>query len=127
VVVLHHSPLPSALPITAVIGLRDRAALAGVLAGSDVRIVLAGHTHVTSAGALAGIPVWTPGALASTTDSLPPATAGSRLVAAPAVARIDLFDDSVIAAAVPVGNALIAEFDLAATAVSVERLRAELR
>jgi 3',5'-cyclic-AMP phosphodiesterase len=126
VLVLHHPPLPSVLPVTAAIALQDRAALAAAIAGTDVRIVLAGHTHMTSAGALAGVPVWTPGALASTADALPPAAAGSTLVAAPAVARIDLFADSVIATAVPLEGRPIAEFGLDATAETVARLRAEL-
>ncbi|WP_214408228.1 metallophosphoesterase [Pseudonocardia lacus] len=125
VLVLHHPPLPSALPVTAAIGLRGRAALGQVLAGTDVRIVLAGHTHVVSAGTLVGIPVWTPGALASTSDSLPPATAGTRLVAAPSVARIDLFDDSLLATAVPLDGRTIAEVDPETTARIVRRLRAE--
>jgi 3',5'-cyclic AMP phosphodiesterase CpdA len=126
VVVLHHPPLPSVLPVTAAIELRGRAALAEVLAGSDVRVVLAGHTHMTSAGVLAGIPVWTPGALASTADALPPATAGSKLVATPAVARVDLFDDAVLATAVPLEGPTIAEIDLETTARTVARLCAEL-
>ncbi|MCO1653526.1 metallophosphoesterase family protein [Pseudonocardia humida] len=126
VVVLHHPPLPAVLPVAAAIPLRDRAGLGAVLAGSDARIVLAGHTHMTSAGALAGVPVWTPGALASTADALPPAGVGSRLVAAPTVARIDLFADSVIATAVPLDRGLIADFDGEATARTVARLRAEL-
>ncbi|MGH3613251.1 MAG: hypothetical protein ACRDRK_11790 [Pseudonocardia sp.] len=36
-----------------------------MIGGTDVRVVLAGHTHVVSAGTVAGIPVWTGGALAT--------------------------------------------------------------
>jgi 3',5'-cyclic AMP phosphodiesterase CpdA len=126
VLVLHHPPLPSVVPIAAAIELQQPQRLAEVIAGTDVRVVLAGHTHLTSAGALAGVPVWVPGALASTTDGLAPKGTGSRLFRVPTIARIDLFTDSLIASAVPVGGELIAEFDLADTAASVARLDAAI-
>jgi Icc protein len=102
VLALHHPPLPNASPLIAHIALRDPDALAAVLAGSDVRIVLGGHTHLISAGAVAGIPVWTGGSTAYAYDPLPP-DRGERLLHAPGLTRIDLFADSVIASAVPVG------------------------
>lgn len=126
VLVLHHPPLPSVVPIAGAIELQQPQRLAEVIAGTDVRVVLAGHTHLTSAGALAGVPVWVPGALASTTDGLAPKGTGSRLFRVPTIARIDLFTDSLIASAVPVGGELIAEFDLAETAASVARLDAAI-
>jgi predicted phosphodiesterase len=101
VLALHHPPLPSASRLSAAIELQDRIALGAVLAGTDVRIVLAGHTHVVSAGSLAGIPVWTGGATSYVSDALLPA--GERALLAPSVTRIDLFADSLIATAVPIG------------------------
>lgn len=101
VLAVHHPPLPTPLRLPAAIGLRHRGRLGAVLAGSDVRIVLSGHTHVASAGAIAGIPVWTGGATSYASDLLPPV--GERVVHAPAISRIDLFDDGVLAGAVPVG------------------------
>jgi Icc protein len=124
VLVLHHPPLPSVVPIAGAIELRRPHRLAAAIDGSDVRVVLAGHTHMTSAGSLAGIPVWTAGALASTADTLAPTGLGSRLVRTPTIGRIDLFADSLIATAVPVDAPVIAEFDLAATAATVARLGA---
>jgi Icc protein len=126
VLVLHHPPLPSVVPIAGAIELQQPQRLAEVISGTDVRVVLAGHTHLTSAGALAGVPVWVPGALASTTDGLAPKGTGSRLFRVPTIARIDLFTDSLIASAVPVGGELIAEFDLAETAASVALLDAAI-
>jgi 3',5'-cyclic-AMP phosphodiesterase len=101
VLALHHPPLPSASRLSAAIELQNRVALGAVLAGTDVRIVLAGHTHVVSAGAVAGVPVWTGGATSFVSDALFPA--GERALLAPSVTRIDLFADSVIATAVPIG------------------------
>jgi 3',5'-cyclic-AMP phosphodiesterase len=73
VLVLHHPPIPSALPMMNAIGLREPERLAEVLKGSDVRLVLAGHTHSATAGSVAGIPVWVGPASAYLLDPLPPA------------------------------------------------------
>lgn len=107
---LHHPPLPTSSPLAASIELADRAALGAVLAGTDVRIVLAGHTHVVSAGAVAGIPVWTGGTTASTWDSLAPG-GGGRTVRTPTVSRVDLFEDDLLVSAVPVGAETVRAID----------------
>lgn len=101
VLALHHPPLPNAFPLAAAMELQNRAELADAIAGTDVRIVLAGHTHVVSAGAIAGVPVWTGGAAPYLMDALAPA-GGGRALRVPTISRIDLFDDAVIATAVPV-------------------------
>ncbi len=125
VLVLHHPPLPSVMPVTAAIELQQPGELVAAIAGRDVRIVLAGHTHVVSTGSVAGIPVWTGGALASTADALAP-LGTSRYLRAPGLARIDLFPGAVIATAVPVAVDPGAELDPAATAAVVAELRSEL-
>lgn len=91
VLAVHHPPMTSPLALSRAIELRDRAALGAVIAGTDVRVVLSGHTHVVSAGTLAGVPVWTGGSTSSTWDSLAP-DRGGRTVRTPMVSRIDLFD-----------------------------------
>jgi 3',5'-cyclic AMP phosphodiesterase CpdA len=116
VLALHHPPLPNPSPLLARIALREPAALAAVLAGTDVRIVLGGHTHLVSAGALAGIPVWTGGSTAYAYDALPPG-GGERLLRAPTLSRIDLFAGSLVATAVPVGAEPLATLDAARAAV----------
>jgi 3',5'-cyclic AMP phosphodiesterase CpdA len=63
VVVLHHPPLtvPTSLVMDRV-NLRDAAALAEAVRGTDVRMILCGHFHLQLSGLLAGVPVWvTPG------------------------------------------------------------------
>lgn len=121
VLALHHPPLPNALPLTAAIALRDadRAALGAVLAGTDVRLVLAGHTHVVSAGAIAGVPVWTGGATSYGSDALAPGR-GERVLLAPSASRIDLFPDTLIVTSVPVDAT-------AAAAFTEEQVRAMLQ
>ncbi|MBW0092225.1 hypothetical protein I4I73_24725 [Pseudonocardia sp. KRD-184] len=44
VLALHHPPLPTVNRVSRLLELRGREALAPVLAGSDVRIVLPGHS-----------------------------------------------------------------------------------
>jgi 3',5'-cyclic-AMP phosphodiesterase len=101
VLALHHPPLPTSSRLSAAIQLQDRATFGAILAGTDVRVVLAGHTHVVSAGAVAGIPVWIGGATSYISDALVPAGV-ERTLNAPSVSRIDLFADAVVTAAVPV-------------------------
>lgn len=101
VLALHHPPLPTPSRIAAAIDLRDRKELAAVLSGTDVRIVLAGHTHVVSAGALAGIPVWTGGTTAIASGSFAAGGGESQLLS-PMANRVDLFDDSLIVTAVAI-------------------------
>jgi 3',5'-cyclic AMP phosphodiesterase CpdA len=106
VLALHHPPLPTTSRIAAAIELRGREALATVLAGTDVRIVLSGHTHVVSAGALAGIPVWTGGTTAFASGAFAPG-GGEQQLLSPAVNRVDLFDDSLIVTTVAADAELV--------------------
>jgi 3',5'-cyclic AMP phosphodiesterase CpdA len=102
VLALHHPPLPSAAPLAASIPLLRRGDLAAAVAGTDVRLVLAGHTHVVSSGTLGGVPVWTGGPLATTLDPFAPGAA-LRGLATPSVSRIDLFPDALITTSAPIG------------------------
>jgi Icc protein len=45
VVAVHHAPVPSPLPTLKKVGLANASDLAAAIAGSDVRLVLAGHYH----------------------------------------------------------------------------------
>lgn len=54
---IHHPPLPTVLDLAVTVELRNQAALAEVLTGSDVRGILSGHVHHPSFGTFAGIPV----------------------------------------------------------------------
>jgi 3',5'-cyclic-AMP phosphodiesterase len=63
ILALHHPPI--ALPgveVQHALGLRNPEALAGVIRGTDVRLVLCGHFHLQLSGMLDATPVWaTPG------------------------------------------------------------------
>jgi 3',5'-cyclic-AMP phosphodiesterase len=57
-VALHHPPIPSPVEPISRLRLRNAQALGEAIAGSDVRLILCGHYHHVSLGALAGVPVW---------------------------------------------------------------------
>jgi 3',5'-cyclic AMP phosphodiesterase CpdA len=57
VLAIHHPPLVGATDLLRGLDLDGLDELAGVLAGSDVRIVLSGHYHHEMTGQIAGIPV----------------------------------------------------------------------
>jgi Icc protein len=122
VLALHHPPLPTPSRIAAAIDLRNRKQLAAVLSGTDVRIVLAGHTHVVSAGALAGIPVWTGGTTAFASGAFAAGGGESQLLS-PAANRVDLFDDSLIVTTMAVD----AEHVATLTPAEVDELIATIR
>lgn len=74
VVVLHHAPLPPPSPLLTYFALdrRSRVALAAAIAGTDTRIVLAGHHHLAGSGVLGRIPVAVAPSTAIRTDPLAP-------------------------------------------------------
>jgi 3',5'-cyclic AMP phosphodiesterase CpdA len=123
VLAMHHPPLPSAAPLAASIPLLRRGDLAAAVAGTDVRLVLAGHTHVVSSGTLAGVPVWTGGPLATTLDPFAPGAA-LRGLAVPSVSRIDLFPDTLITTSVPIGARCTSDVPAATMEPAIAAFRA---
>lgn len=100
VLVVHHPPIWSTTPLSALVALREPQRLAAVIGGSDVRLILSGHTHRVSAGTLAGVPVWVSPATASHADVL--ARTSLRGHAGGGFTRIDiLHDGEVVATFVP--------------------------
>ena len=93
---VHHPPLPAALPVLDDLTLRGAEALADVLRGSDVGLVVAGHFHSSMAGAVAGIPVVVCPSLA---EELHPLT-GEPLLD-PGALRVDRVGGRWVAAAFP--------------------------
>ncbi|PXY29776.1 metallophosphatase [Prauserella flavalba] len=104
VLVCHHPPLPSPVPTVHLLRLRGAERLAGVVAGSDVRLVVTGHAHHAGCGALGGVPVWVGPALAYGVAAVPP-KGRLRAGADAAFSRIDVFGEQVVATAVPLSRA----------------------
>jgi Icc protein len=57
ILAMHHPPLPTVADLAVEVELLEQQRLASVLAGTDVRAILAGHLHYSSFGTFAGIPV----------------------------------------------------------------------
>lgn len=99
VLVLHHPPVRSANIAADFLRLTDADALAGVVRGSDVRMILCGHNHLTGAAGFAGVPVWIGPALSYRIDTFAPAGRHRGLTGF-GYSRIDLVDETIIATAV---------------------------
>ncbi|RZU63459.1 phosphodiesterase [Zhihengliuella halotolerans] len=65
---LHHPPVPSVQPLAILVELRGQAELAEVLSGTDVRAILGGHLHYSTAATFAGVPVSVASATCYTQD-----------------------------------------------------------
>ena len=58
IVALHHPPIPSPVEPMARMALRDPGRLRDAIVGSDVRLVLCGHSHHEAFGMAGATPVW---------------------------------------------------------------------
>ena len=73
VLVVHHPPVAACTSLLHTMELMNPEALADSIAGSDVRLILAGHFHHQLAGSLRGVPVVvTPGVANRTDPTTPP-------------------------------------------------------
>ena len=115
VVVLHHAPLPPPSPLLSYFALESgsRRALAAAVAGTDVRLILAGHHHLPQSGMLGAVPVAVAGSTAIRTDPLGQA-GHERTFQDGAFNLVELFSDTVTVSIIPVSGAPVV-FDLDAT------------
>jgi Icc protein len=68
VLVLHHPPVPAPTVLHESLALQDPGALADIVRGSDVRVILSGHYHHHIVGSCAGVPVLVAPGVANETD-----------------------------------------------------------
>jgi 3',5'-cyclic-AMP phosphodiesterase len=100
ILVVHHPPIWSTTAMSELVALREPECLAAAIRGSDVRLVLSGHTHRVSVGTLAGVPVWVSPSTASVADVL--ASSGFRGFAGGGFTRVDVLDaDEIVTTYVP--------------------------
>lgn len=99
---LHHPPLPSHIPFFDILELRDQHALAEVVAGTDVRGILAGHLHYSTSGTFAGVPVSVAAATCYTMDLARPAVEVNGMDAGQSFHLVHVYDDTITHAVVPV-------------------------
>ncbi|SFS01128.1 3',5'-cyclic AMP phosphodiesterase CpdA [Microbacterium sp. cf046] len=118
---MHHPPLPSHIPLFDILELRDQSRLARVIAGTDVRGILAGHLHYSTSGTFAGIPVSVAAATCYTMDLARPAAEVNGMDAGQSFHLVHVYDDTITHAVVPVVDAETGEYFSAAW---VERMAA---
>jgi 3',5'-cyclic-AMP phosphodiesterase len=91
---MHHPPLPLPLDEASTpIELFGQERLAPVLAGSDVRAILAGHMHYSAWSTFAGIPVSVASASCYTVDLMARERYYSAVDGAQAISMVHLYDD----------------------------------
>jgi len=108
---MHHPPLPLPMIRAAeLIELHDQQALADVIAGTDVRGILAGHLHYSTNGMFAGVPVSVAAATCYTMDLARPAAEVNGMDAGQSFHLVHVYDDTITHAVVPVVDALTGEY-----------------
>ena len=110
ILALHHPPLPSHIPFFDILELRHQDALAGVIAGTDVRAILAGHLHYSTSGTFVGVPVSVASATCYTMNLQRPPAEVNGMDAGQSFHLVHVYDDTITHAVVPVGEAETAEF-----------------
>lgn len=110
VLAMHHPPVPSHIPFFDILELRDQGRLADLIAGTDVRAILAGHLHYSTTGTFAGIPVSVAAATCYTMDLARPAVEVNGMDAGQSFHLVHVYDDTLTHAVVPVVDALTGEY-----------------
>jgi 3',5'-cyclic-AMP phosphodiesterase len=101
---MHHPPVPSLLDLAVKVELQDQQQLAAVLAGSEVRTVLAGHLHYSTTAMFAGIPVSVASATCYTQDLVVQSGAMRSRDGAQAVNLVHVYPNTIVHSVVPRGD-----------------------
>jgi len=104
VLAVHHPPMPTPLPVEALIELRGQDRLAAVLRGSDVRMILGGHWHATMFGTFAGIPVAVAAGSCYTIDSAAPTDELRGVDGARAINLVHVYPETIAGSVVPIDD-----------------------
>jgi 3',5'-cyclic-AMP phosphodiesterase len=104
VLALHHPPLDSDLGFLRILDLRNRAGLAEVIRGTDVRVVLAGHWHLSANGEIAGVPVLVAGATSYSADPGAPSGSFVGVDAGQSYRVVELRENDVFSVVVPLSG-----------------------
>ncbi|WP_072314831.1 phosphodiesterase [Agrococcus sp. Marseille-P2731] len=104
ILAMHHPPVPSVLDLAVSVELREQAPLAEVLAGTDVRSILAGHLHYSSTATFAGIPVSVASATCYTQDLNVPVGGTRGRDGARAFNLVHVYPSTVLHSVVPLGD-----------------------
>ena len=101
---LHHPPIPTPIEIMAIIELQDQQKLAGVIRGTDVRGILAGHLHYSTHGTFAGVPVSVASATCYAIDTSGEPDTLLGVDGGQSINVVNVYTDSIVHSIVPVGD-----------------------
>lgn len=104
ILAMHHPPVPSVLDLAASVELRQQASLAEVVAGSDIRSIIAGHLHYSTTATFAGIPVSVASATCYTQDLNVPVGGTRGRDGARAFNLVHVYPSTVLHSVVPLGE-----------------------
>jgi Icc protein len=104
VLAIHHPPLPTVADLAVTVELREQRRLARVLAGTDVRAILAGHLHYSTFGTFAGIPVSVASSTCYTQDLAFEQHGTRGRDAAQAFSLVHVYSDTVVHSVVPLDS-----------------------
>lgn len=107
---MHHPPLPAHVPLFDILELRHQDELADVLAGTDVRGILAGHLHYSSFGMFAGVPVSVASSTCYTMNLARPADDVNGMDAAQSFQLVHVRPDVITHTVVPVAAARTGDY-----------------
>lgn len=103
-IALHHPPVPSPLEIMSMVELREQSRLEKVIAGTDVRGILAGHLHYSTFSTFAGVPVSVASATCYTQDLNVPRDTMRGQNGAQAFNLVHVYQDRLLNSVVPIGE-----------------------
>ncbi|WP_109212083.1 MULTISPECIES: phosphodiesterase [Microbacterium] len=127
ILALHHPPLPSHVPLFDILELRDQGRLAEIVAGTDVRAILAGHLHYSTSGTFAGVPVSVAAATCYTMNLARAAVEVNGMDAGQSFHLVHVYDDTITHSVVPVVDAPTGDFFSAEWVERMSRLTPEER
>lgn len=102
---MHHPPLPAHVPLFDILELQHQDELADVIRGTDVRGILAGHLHYSSAGMFAGVPVSVASSTCYTMNLGRPAAEVNGMDAAQSFQLVHVRPETITHTVVPVAEA----------------------
>lgn len=123
ILAMHHPPTPCVLDLAVAVELCDQDDLAGVLAGSDVRSIIAGHLHYSTSATFAGIPVSVASATCYTQDLAAPVGTTRARDNAQAYNLVHVYEHTVTHTVVPVNTGRV--FDFVSAQETTRRLIAD--
>lgn len=103
---MHHPPVPCVQDLAVTVELREQSRFAEVLRGSDVRSILGGHFHYSTAATFAGIPVSVAAATCYTQDLMTAGRGTRGRDAAQGLNLVHVYEHTVMHTVVPLSGGI---------------------